>query len=81
MVVPWLELAVGALLVVQVGRPYVAALALVMLAAFSVAIAVRLRQGRHPRCACFGAWSAAPLSARHLVRNGALGVVALVSML
>jgi uncharacterized membrane protein YphA (DoxX/SURF4 family) len=80
-VVPWIELAVGALLVAQVARSVVAAVALALLLVFTGLIALRLREGRHPPCACFGAWSATPLGAGHVVRNAvliALGVVALV---
>lgn len=80
-IVPWLELAVGALLVVQLWRPYVAAIALVILAAFTLAIVVQLLRGRHPACACFGAWSSAPLSGWHVARNLALMALAVVAML
>ena len=79
-ILPWLELAVGATLGVGVARPLPAVVALVLLVAFSVAIARRLREGRHPVCACFGAWSATPIGAGHLWRNAALmvpGVLAL----
>ena len=79
--VPWLEIVVGALSCAQVARPVPAAIALLMLAAFSALIIVRLVQGRHPPCACFGPWSAKPLSWRHLVRNAVLAAVALVSVL
>lgn len=78
---PWVELILGALLIVQIGRPVVALAALVLLAAFTIAIVVRLRQGRHPQCACFGAWSSRPLGWGHVVRNLALMVVAVVAAL
>lgn len=79
---PWLELVVGALLIVQVGRQPVAAAALAMLVSFTGLIVIRLREGRHPPCACFGAWSARPLGTGHVVRNLvliALGVVAMLA--
>lgn len=80
-IVPWWELVLGALLVVQGGRPFVAVLALATLLAFSVLIARRLAAGDHPPCACFGAWSATPIGSRHLVRNGVLMVLAVLAML
>ena len=79
-VLPWVELAVGALLVTQLARRPAAAVALVMLAAFTGLLVLRLREGRRPPCACFGAWSAKPLGLGHLVRNGVLIVVAVVAL-
>lgn len=78
-IVPWFELVVGALLVVQVARPLMAAIAIALLAVFTVMIVGRIREGQRPPCACFGAWSAKPIGAGHVVRNLALialGVVA-----
>ena len=79
---PWIELAVGALLVVQLWRPVMAALAIALLVAFTALLVLRLSEGKRPPCACFGAWSATPIGPAHLVRNAglvALGVVALVA--
>ena len=73
--VPWWEIVVGALLVAGLGSPWAALAALVTLIGFTLAIVVQLRRGRHPQCACFGAWSTAPLGVRHVVRN--VGFVAL----
>jgi uncharacterized membrane protein YphA (DoxX/SURF4 family) len=67
--VPWWEMGVGALSIVSVWSPGPAIAALATLVVFTVAIAVQLVRGRHPQCACFGAWSAAPLGVRHVVRN------------
>ena len=78
--VPWLEIVVGALLCAQVARPAVAAVAGVMLLAFSALLTVRLSHGQHPPCACFGSWSAQPLSWKHLARNGALLAVAVIAI-
>jgi uncharacterized membrane protein YphA (DoxX/SURF4 family) len=81
-VLPWVELVLGALLVVQLGRPWSALAALGLLGAFTGLILVRLSEGRRPACACFGAWSAKPLGAGHVVRNLvliAIGVVALTA--
>lgn len=79
--VPWVELAVGALLVVQVAPPWPAVVAVALLLAFSALIALRLRAGEHPVCACFGQWSASELGPRHLVRNGVLIAVAAIAAL
>jgi len=79
-IVPWVEIAIGALLVVQFGRRPAAVAALVVLAAFTALITWQLARGRRPPCACFGAWSAKPLGVGHLARNGALialGILAL----
>lgn len=78
--VPWVELVVGAALVLQLGRPVAALGAIVLLVVFSALIVLRLSQGRRPPCACFGAWSATPIGASHLLRNGALLVLAVVAL-
>lgn len=81
-VLPWFELVLGAVLVVQVAPIVAAVVALGLLVAFTVLIVRRLAEGRHPPCACFGAWSAKPLGWGHVARNVALialGVVALVA--
>lgn len=78
--VPWIELAVGAALVTQLARRPAAATAIVLLVVFTALIVTHLRADRHPRCACFGAWSSKPLGTGHVVRNVvliALGVIAL----
>jgi hypothetical protein len=79
-VVPWVEIVVGALCCVQIAAPWPAAAALALLLSFSVLLGARLAQGLHPPCACFGSWSAKPLSWRHLVRNAALMAVAVVAI-
>jgi len=78
--VPWVELVIGAALVLQVGRPAAALGAIVLLVVFSGLIVLRLSQGRRPPCACFGAWSATPIGASHLLRNGALLVLAVAAL-
>jgi uncharacterized membrane protein YphA (DoxX/SURF4 family) len=79
--VPGIELVVGALLVAGIGHPAPAVGAAALLVVFSVAIARQLVDGRHPPCACFGAWSQRPLGEGHLVRNAGLFVLALVAIL
>ena len=75
---PWIELVLGALLVVQLAPVAAGTSSLVLLAAFTALIVRRLGQGRHPPCACFGAWSARPLGWGHVVRNLALAALAVV---
>lgn len=78
---PWIEIVLGAVLVVQVARTAAASVALLVLAAFTILIVVRLAQGRHPPCACFGAWSAKPLGWGHVGRNAGLMLLAVVAAL
>lgn len=82
--VPWIEIVLGALLVAQILTALLAFLTLVLLVAFTWLIVKNLRAGQHPMCACFGAWSAAPLGRDHVVRNVALiavGAIAFVTAL
>ena len=74
--VPWVEIVVGAALVVQVARRPAALVALAILLVFTTLLASRLSEGKRPPCACFGAWSAKPLGPGHLARNAALIAVA-----
>ena len=68
-VVPFLELAVGALLVSQLARSLAALVAGVLLIAFTILLVVRIAQGRRPPCACFGALSTKPIGWGNVVRN------------
>jgi uncharacterized membrane protein YphA (DoxX/SURF4 family) len=77
--VPWWEIVLGASLVVGLGTPWPALAALVTLAALTAAIMVQLRRGRHPQCACFGAWSTAPLGVRHVWRNAGFALLAVLA--
>lgn len=79
--VPWVELAVGAALVVQVAKPIPQFVAIILLLLFSALIAKRLSEGRRPPCACFGAWSAKPIGPEHLLRNLALLVLGILALL
>lgn len=79
--VPWLEVLLGALLITQVARSYVASIAALMLVAFTVLILARITQGERPPCACFGGWGATPLGAWHVVRNAALITMAMTAAL
>ncbi len=74
--VPWWEMGLGGLLIAGLLAPWPALAALVTLLGFTVAIVVQLRRGRHPQCACFGAWSTAPLGVRHVARNTVFAAIA-----
>ena len=78
--VPWVELAVGALLVTQVSEPWPAVAAIVLLLIFTGLIAVRLAHGEHPPCACFGAWSAKPIGPTHIARNAVLLMLGMLAL-
>ena len=78
---PFVELAVGALLVSQFARSFAAVIAGLLLFAFTILLVVRLAQGRRPPCACFGALTTKPIGWGNVVRNVVFlllaGVVAL----
>lgn len=71
-----LEAAAGGLLVVPATAVLGCVLALTLLAAFTTGIAIVVRRGTAASCLCFGT-SERPYSARHLVRNALLGLVAI----
>ena len=77
-IVPWFEMAHGALLCAQVARPLVGAVAAVTLLVFTGLIVRRLAEGKRPPCACFGSWSARPLGWQHIARNAVLLALAVV---
>jgi uncharacterized membrane protein YphA (DoxX/SURF4 family) len=80
-VVPFGELAVGALLVAQLARRPVAITAGAMLLASTALLVLRLSQGRRPPCACFGEWSTKPISWADVVRNAVfLAVAAIIAL-
>jgi uncharacterized membrane protein YphA (DoxX/SURF4 family) len=68
-VVPAIELVVGASLVAQLARRVSAVVAIVMLLAFTTLLVVRLKQGRRPPCACFGSLTSKPIGWSDVVRN------------
>lgn len=55
--------------------------AVLLLATFSVAIAVNLGAGRTPDCHCFGQLSKAPISTKLIVRNVILSIPAFVVLI
>jgi uncharacterized membrane protein YphA (DoxX/SURF4 family) len=80
-VVPLAELAAVALLLIPATAWVGALLALVLLAVFSVAIAVNLGRGNTPDCHCFGSLRAEPIGVGTLVRNIAFAVPAVFLVL
>ncbi|MEP1123469.1 MAG: MauE/DoxX family redox-associated membrane protein [Ilumatobacter sp.] len=79
--VPWVELGIGASLIVQLLRVPMAVAAALLLFVFSALIVRKLAAGEHPPCACFGAWSVRPIGWGHVGRNAALLVLAAVATL
>ena len=76
MALPWLEVVVGALLILRIQPIPVATVALVMLVVFTVALARVLATGQRPSCMCFGATRAQPVSWVSVSRNLVLVAVA-----
>jgi uncharacterized membrane protein YphA (DoxX/SURF4 family) len=77
--VPAVEVALAVLLVAvpRTGGP----VALLLLAAFTLLLAVKLGQGEAVRCGCFGSARQDPIAATDLVRNGLLiGLAAVVAV-
>ena len=77
-----IEIVLGAGLAAGLAEPWPAWLALALLAAFSAALARVLRRplDNRPVCACFGRWSAKPVGAGSLLRNGVLAALAVVAL-
>lgn len=79
LVLPWCEGAVALALWVPALHRGAALGAVALLATFSVGVAIALVRGRRVACACFGALADAELGPLTLLRNGALGALALGS--
>jgi thiol-disulfide isomerase/thioredoxin len=80
LLLPLAELSVAGLLLPAATALYGAIGALVLLAVFSIAIAVSLARGRAPDCHCFGQLHSAPASWKTLARNGVLAAIAVVAL-
>jgi hypothetical protein len=79
-VLPYVELALGALLVAGVQQRLVAGVAAILLIGFTVKLVALLRHDRRPPCACFGARSARPIGRSSIVRNLVLLALAGLAM-
>ena len=80
-IVPWIEIALGALLIVQLKPEVIGALSLALLVAFTLLIVRQLQKGHRPVCACFGSWSSKPLSWQHVARNAGFIALAVITMI
>lgn len=78
-VVPYVEITLGALLLVQVQRHVMAWFAVAVFSAFTVLLVARLAQGQRPPCACFGSLSSKPIGLGHVARNAVFIVVAVLA--
>jgi len=78
--VPWIEIALGALLIVQLKPEVVGALSVALLVAFTLLIMRQLQIGHRPVCACFGSWSSKPLSWQHVARNAGFIALAVIAI-
>jgi uncharacterized membrane protein YphA (DoxX/SURF4 family) len=75
---PWVEVALGALLVADVGGRTTSLAALVLLVGFTVLVAGQVLRGRRVPCACFGQFSRKPMGPGAVVRNVVLVALAAV---
>ena len=73
---PWIELATAVALLPLATAWLGGVASLVLLLAFTSAIAINLAKGNAPTCHCFGQWHAEPVSAKVFLRNLALTAVA-----
>jgi len=79
--VPYVEIVIGVPLAAQLLKPWPAVAALVLLAAYTILIVRRIRDGSRPPCACFGSKSKRPLGVYHVLRNLGLMALALLAVL
>lgn len=75
-VLPWLELAIGVLLLAGVGLRYVSAFAVALLSVFFGIMLLSFGKGMGIDCGCFGVGEA--LTVKSLARDGALLLSAVV---
>ena len=78
--VPWLEIAVGLLLIGRVISGVANVAALVMLVSFTAVIVGQLLRGKRPPCACFGRRSTRPIGWSDVTRNMVLITLILVAV-
>ena len=76
---PFVEVGLGAALVVRWQRHSFAWAAVALFTFFTALLGLRLAQGQRPPCACFGALSSRPIGARHVTRNVVLIVAAVLA--
>jgi hypothetical protein len=75
---PWAEIALGVMALVNLYGVLASAVLLCLLGAFTVAIAINLVRGRRPACNCFGDLSSTPITWWLVGRNVALAGLAVL---
>lgn len=78
-VLPWGEVVLGALLVAGIGLPWTALVGAALLAAFAVAVGLRVRRGDAVPCGCLGETSPQPVGRDTVLRNVLLVILALTA--
>jgi uncharacterized membrane protein YphA (DoxX/SURF4 family) len=78
MALPYIEVVLGALLLLGLGTTAVAALAAPLFASFGIAIGINLARGRSFNCHCFGSVQSDPIGWGALLRSLALVIAAVV---
>lgn len=81
LVVPFVEVAIGALVALQLFKPWPAIAAVALLVVFTGVIVRRVLDGSRPPCSCFGSRSKRPLGGYHVARNLGLLAIALVAVI
>lgn len=77
--VPWVEIVLGGSVIGRLGLPWSAWAVVAVLALFTLVILRQLLRGYRPGCGCFGERSAAPLGARHVMRNAVFIVIGVLA--
>jgi uncharacterized membrane protein YphA (DoxX/SURF4 family) len=79
--IPFVELSLGALLILGWWPPIAASAGIALLIAFSWLIATNLVRGNRPACACFGVRTSRPISWLFVARNAIFVGLLLVALL
>lgn len=79
--VPWVEVVLGAALILDVIDVVARFGALALLLSFTVVIVSNLLRGNRPACACFGARATTPISWWTVARNGVLIALIVAALL
>jgi uncharacterized membrane protein YphA (DoxX/SURF4 family) len=79
--VPWVEVVLGAALILDVIDVVARFGALALLLSFTVVIVSNLLRGNRPACACFGARATSPISWWTVARNGVLIALIVAALL
>lgn len=77
-VLPFIELALGTLLLAGLGTVVAAAVAIPVFLSFSIAIGVNMLRGRNLDCHCFGSVQSEPIGWPAVIRSSALAIAALI---